>query len=60
MHGQPAQKRFVVTMRLGCIDDVVTAIDPMADKLFDQIRRMLAIAIHEQDGAAPGMVQARH
>ena len=47
-------------MRLGGIDYVITAIDPVADKLLDQISRMLTIAVHEQDGPATGMVQSRH
>src|SRR2546423_8289663 len=47
-------------MRLGGIDYVITVIDPVTDKLLDQISRMLTIAVHEQDGAARGMVQSRH
>ena len=60
VHGDAAQQRFVVAMRLGGIDHVVAAIEPMADQLLDQVRRMLAVAVHEQHGAAPGMVEARH
>ena len=47
-------------MRLRRIDDVVAVIDPVRDQLFDQARRMLAVAVHEQHRAAPGMVQPRH
>jgi hypothetical protein len=47
-------------MGLGGIDHVVAAIDPVADKLLDQVGRMLTIAVHEQDRAAPGMVQSCH
>ena len=47
-------------MGLGGIDHVVAAIDPVTDELLDQIGRMLTVAVHEQDRAAPGMVQACH
>src|SRR5207237_4137590 len=52
--------RLVIAMCLGRIDYVITAIDAVTDKLLDQIRRMLTIAVHEQDGPATGMVQSRH
>ena len=42
------------------IDDVIAVIDPVADQFFDQVRRVLAVAVHEQHGAAPGVVEARH
>ncbi len=45
-------------MRLGGIDHVVIVIEPMADQRFDQLRRMLAVAVDEQDGAEPGVVEA--
>jgi hypothetical protein len=32
----------------------------VSDKLFDDIGRMLAVAVHEQHRAAPGVVQPRH
>ena len=60
VHGHPPQERFVVAMRFGGIDDVVAAIDPVADQLLDQLRRVLAVAVHEQHRAAAGMVQPRH
>ena len=47
-------------MRLRGIDDVVAVIDPVFDQLLDQIGRMLAVAIHEQHGAAAGMVEPGH
>ncbi len=47
-------------MRLGGIDHIIAAIDPVADKFLDDVGRMLTIAVHEQDRAAPGMVQSRH
>ena len=60
MHGEPSRKQFIVAMRLGGIDHVVAAIDPVADQLLDQVGRMLTVAVHEHDRAAPGMVQSRH
>ena len=60
VHGDAPQQRFVVAMRLGGIDHVEAAIDPVADQLLDQSGRMLAVAVHEQHRAAPGMVQPRH
>ncbi len=45
-------------MGLGGVDDVVAAIEPMADQGFDQRRRMLAVGIHEQHGAEAGMIEA--
>ena len=47
-------------MRLGGIDHVIAAIDPVTDELLDEVGRMLAVAVHEQHRAAPGMVQSRH
>jgi len=47
-------------MRLGGIDHVIAALDPVADEIFDQRRRMLAIAIHEQHGAATRMIETGH
>ncbi len=47
-------------MRFRRIDHVVTVIDPVTDELFHKVRWMLAITVHEQHGAAPGMVQSRH
>ena len=60
VHREPPQQRFIVAMGLGGIDHVIAAIDPVADQLLDQIGRMLAVAVHEQHRAAPGMVQPRH
>ena len=57
-HRLPSQERFIVAMRLRGIDDVVAVIDPVLDQLLDQVGRMLAVAIHEQHGAAAGMVEA--
>ena len=45
-------------MRLGGVDDVVAVIEPMADERLDQRRRMLAVAVHEQDRAEAGMIEA--
>ena len=45
-------------MRLGGIDDVVAAIEPMADQRFDQRGRVLPVAIHEKHSAARGVVEA--
>ena len=59
-HGRPTQEGFVVAIRLGGIDHVETAFDPVADQLLDQLRRVLAVAVHEQHRAAAGMVQSRH
>ncbi len=47
-------------MRLRRVDHVVAVIDPVRDQLFDQRRRMLAVAVHEQHRAAAGMVEAGH
>jgi len=60
MHREAAQKGFVFAMRFRGIDDIIAAIDPVTDQLFDQGRRMLAVAVHEQHGAPPCMVQPRH
>ncbi len=48
----------VARLRLGGVDHVAIVIEPVADQRFDQIRRMLAVAIDEQHGAAPGMIEA--
>ena len=47
-------------MRFGGVDHVVAVIEPMADQLFDQRRRVLAVAVHEQQRAVAGMLQAGH
>ncbi len=60
MHREPPRQRFIVAIGLGGIDHVVAIIDPVAHKLLDQIRRMLAVAVHEQHRAAAGMVQSGH
>ncbi len=45
-------------MGLGGEDDVIAAVEPMADQGFDQRRRVLAVAVHEQHGVEAGMVEA--
>jgi hypothetical protein len=60
VHRYAPQQRLVIAVSFRGIDDVVTVIDPVTDKLLDQISRMLAIAVHEQDSAAGGMIQPRH
>ena len=45
-------------MRLGGEDHVVAVVEPARDQRLDQIGRMLAVAVHEQHGAEPGMVEA--
>ena len=45
-------------MRLGGVDDVVAVIEPIADELLDQRRRMLSVAVHEQHGAEAGVIEA--
>jgi hypothetical protein len=45
-------------MCLGGVDDVVALVEPIAHELVDQCRRMLPIAVHEQDGAQAGVVEA--
>ena len=60
MHGDAPQPRFIVAVRLGGIDHIEAAFDPVADQLLDQGGRMLAVAVHEQHRAEPGMVQPRH
>ena len=47
-------------MRLGGEDHVVAAVEPMADQRRNQAGRMLAVAVHEQHGAKPGVIEARH
>ena len=60
MHGEAPQDRFIVAIGLGSIDHVVAVLDPVTDELLDEVRRMLAVAIHEQHGATPGVVEPRH
>ena len=45
-------------MRFGGIDDVIAVIEPMVDQRLNQRRRVLAIAVHEQHGAAAGVIEA--
>ena len=45
-------------MRLGGVDHVVAVIEPVADQRLDQRRRMLAVAVDEQHGAEPGVIEA--
>jgi hypothetical protein len=45
-------------MRLGGVDDVVAAVLPVTDQRLDQRGRMLAVAVHEQHGAAPRVIEA--
>ena len=49
---------LVLAVGLGGVDDIVASIEPMADQRLDQGRRMLAVAVHEQDGAETGMIEA--
>ena len=60
LHRQPAQEGFIVAMGFGRVDDIVAVIDPVADQCFDQGRRVLAVAIHEQHRAASRVVQSGH
>ena len=57
MHAGAPQPVFVLAVRLGGVDHVVAVIEPARDQRLDQIRRMLAVAIHEQHGAETGMVE---
>src|SRR5262249_39946371 len=57
-HRQPAQPGLVLTMRLGGVNDVVAAIEPMPDQRFDQRWRVLAVAVHEQHRTEPGVIEA--
>ena len=50
--------RLVGAMRLGGIDHVIAVIEPVADQRFDQRRRMLAVAVDEQNRAEPGVIEA--
>src|SRR3984957_21153111 len=50
--------RLVLAIGLCGEDDIVALIEPMADQRLDQGRRMLAVAVHEQDGAETGMIEA--
>ena len=58
VHADAAQPRLVLAVRLGGIDHVVAVIEPARDQRVDQVGRMLAVAVHEQHGAEPGMVEA--
>ena len=58
LHRDAPRKRLVGAMRLGGIDHVIAAIEPVADQRFDQRRRMLAVAVDEQNRAEPGMIEA--
>src|SRR5580700_5597905 len=55
---KPPRRRLVLPMRFGGVDHVEAVIEPMTDQPLDQRRRMLAVAIDEQRGAEPGMVEA--
>ena len=57
-HRDAAAQRFIVAIGLGGVDHVVAVIEPMANQLFDQRRRMLAVAVDEHHGAEPGVVEA--
>ena len=59
-HGETAQPRFVGAVRLGGEDHIVAAVEPMTDQRRNQAGRMLTVAIHEQHGAEPRMIEARH
>ena len=58
MHAGAAQPGLVLAVGLGGIDHVVAVIEPARDQRVDQAGRMLAVAVHEQHGAEPGMVEA--
>ena len=58
LHGDAPRSRFVGAVRLGGIDHVAAVIEPMADQCLDQSRRMLAVAVDEQHGAEPGVIEA--
>ena len=60
MNRETAQRRLVLAMGLGGVDDVVATLDPVAHQLLGKIRRMLAVAVHEQHRTEPGMVEACH
>jgi hypothetical protein len=53
-----ARERLVGAVCLGRIDDVVALVEPMRDQGLDQGRRMLAVAIHEQERAVARVVEA--
>src|SRR5262252_7511108 len=55
---KPPQPRLVLAMRLGGVDDVVS-VQPVSNKGVNQFRWVLAIPVHEQDGAEPGVLQSR-
>ena len=54
----PAQPGFVLAVCLGRVDNVVAVIEPARDQRLDHVWRVLAIAVHEQDGAEAGVVEA--
>ncbi len=56
--GEPAQRGLVLAVGLRGVDDVVAAIEPVADQRFDQRRRMLPVAVHEQHRAEARMIEA--
>ena len=58
VHANAAQARLVLAMRLGGVDDVVAVIEPVRDQRLDQAGRMLAVAVDEQHGAEPGVIEA--
>ena len=57
MHAGAAQPGLVLAVRLGGVDHVVAVIEPARDQRLDQIGRMLAVAVHEQHGAEPGVIE---
>ena len=54
---EAAQRGLVLAMRLGGVDDVVAVVLPVAHQRLDQRRRMLAVAVHEQHGAVPRVIE---
>src|SRR5262249_16811143 len=58
LDAEPMQPRLVLAVRLGGVDDIEAAIEPMADQRLDQGGRMLAVAVHEQHRAEAGVIEA--
>ena len=54
------QQRLAAAASLGGVDHVVAVIEPVTDQLVDQVGRVLAVAVDEQRGAEPGVIEAGH